>query len=36
MNASLFDNRYGTEVLLLAALIGEARIPPCHLYVAMA
>ena len=35
MNASLFDDSHGAEVLLFAALIGEAGIPPGHLYVAM-
>ena len=35
MNASLLDNRHGTEILLFAALVGEAGIPPGHLYVAM-
>ena len=35
MNASLFDNRHGTEVLLLAAFICETSISPGHLYVAM-
>ena len=35
MNASLLDDFHGTEVFLFAALIGEAGIPPGHLYVAM-
>src|SRR5664279_727205 len=35
MNASLLYDSHGTEVLLFAALIGEASITPGHLYVAM-
>jgi hypothetical protein len=36
MNASLFDNRHSTEVLLFATLVGQASISPGHLYITMA
>jgi hypothetical protein len=35
MNATLFDNCHGSEVLLFTAFVGETGISPRHLYVAM-
>jgi hypothetical protein len=35
MDVSPLNDFHGTEVLLFSALIGQASIPPRHLYVPM-